>query len=257
MERSFSLSYAELMDLPHIEADITLVCVSNEVSGDLLGTARWQGVPLAALRERAGLQRGADQLLGRSLDGFTAGFPTAAALSRPEAMVAVAMNGQPLPPEHGFPARVVVPGLYGYVSATKWLSSIELTGWDVDGYWVARGWAKEGPVKTQSRIDVPAAASTLAAGRHLIAGVAWAPTRGIERVEVRIDDGPWLRAELAAELDADCWRQWHLPWDATPGVHRITARASDGAGVVQTDVRAPVAPDGASGHPFVLVRVEP
>ncbi|MGY1723456.1 molybdopterin-dependent oxidoreductase [Blastococcus sp. SYSU DS0533] len=252
----FTLTYAELLELPQIEADVTLVCVSDEVGGDLVGNARWQGVPLRALLERAGLQEGATQLIGRSVDGFTAGFPTITALDVEEAMVAVAMNGEPLPAEHGFPARLVVPGLYGYVSATKWLSTIELTGWDVDGYWIPRGWAKEGPIKTQARIDVPRSGSTVPAARRPIAGVAWAPTRGIERVEVRIDDGPWQEAELAESLDVDCWRQWYLPWDAAPGRHVITARATDGLGEVQTDERAPVAPDGASGHPVVEVLVQ-
>ncbi|SEM14946.1 DMSO/TMAO reductase YedYZ, molybdopterin-dependent catalytic subunit [Blastococcus sp. DSM 46786] len=253
VDEPFTLTYAELMELPHIEADVTLACVSNEVGGDLVGNARWQGVPLRALLDRAGLQEGATQLIGRSVDGFTAGFPVLTALDVEEAMVAVAMNGEPLPAEHGFPARLVVPGLYGYVSATKWLSAIELTGWDVDGYWIPRGWAKEGPIKTQARIDVPGGAVT--AGRRPVAGVAWAPTRGIERVEVRIDDGPWQEAELAEPLDVDCWRQWYLPWEATPGRHRIAARATDGRGEVQTDERTPVAPDGASGYPVIEVVV--
>ncbi|NEK84737.1 molybdopterin-dependent oxidoreductase [Blastococcus saxobsidens] len=255
VDEPFTLTYAELMELPQIEADVTLACVSNEVGGDLVGNARWQGVPLKALLDRAGLQRGATQLVGRSVDGFTAGFPVLTALDVEEAMVAVAMNGEPLPADHGFPARLVVPGLYGYVSATKWLSAIELTDWDVDGYWIPRGWAKEGPVKTQARIDVPRAGAPVAAGRRPIAGVAWAPTRGIERVEVRIDDGPWQEAELAESLDVDCWRQWYLPWEATEGRHRIAARATDGRGEVQTDQRTPVAPDGASGYPVVEVVV--
>ncbi|MGY1847424.1 sulfite oxidase [Blastococcus sp. SYSU DS1021] len=256
VDRPFSLTYAELMALPQIEADVTLVCVSNEVGGDLVGNARWQGVPLRALLDRAGLQQGATQLVGRSVDGFTAGFPVLTALDVEEAMVAVAMNGEPLPAEHGFPARLVVPGLYGYVSATKWLSAIELTDWGVDGYWIPRGWAKEGPVKTQARIDVPRSGAAVEPGRRPIAGVAWAPTRGIERVEVRIDDGPWQQAELAESLDVDCWRQWYLPWDATPGRHRIAARATDGGGEVQTDQRTPVAPDGAAGYPVIEVAVD-
>ena len=256
VDAPFTLTYAELLELPHIEADVTLACVSNEVGGDLVGNARWQGVPLRTLLERARPQRGATQLIGRSVDGFTAGFPVLTALDVEEAMVAVAMNGEPLPAEHGFPARLVVPGLYGYVSATKWLAAIELTDWDVDGYWIPRGWAKEGPIKTQARIDVPRAGSTIPAERRPIAGVAWAPTRGIEAVEVRIDDGPWQTAELAEALDVDCWRQWYLPWEATPGRHRIAARATDGLGEVQTDERTPVAPDGASGYPVVEVVVE-
>ncbi|CAN5144860.1 hypothetical protein BH24ACT10_BH24ACT10_09730 [soil metagenome] len=230
VDRPFSLTYEELLALPQIEADITLACVSNDVGGDLVGNARWQGVPLAALLERAGVQPGGTQLIGRSVDGFTAGFPTVTALDVAEAMVAVGMNGVPLPAEHGFPARLVVPGLYGYVSATKWLSAIELTGWDEQGYWIPRGWAKEGPIKTQARIDVPRAGARLPAGRAVIAGVAWAPTSGVEGVEVSVDGGPWRPAELAERLDVDCWRQWFLPWDAAPGEHVIRARATDGSG---------------------------
>jgi len=255
VDRPFSLTYEELLELPQIEADITLACVSNEVGGDLVGNARWQGVPLSALLERAGVQPGGTQLIGRSVDGFTAGFPTVTALDVAEAMVAVGMNGEPLPAEHGFPARLVVPGLYGYVSATKWLSAIELTGWEEQGYWIPRGWAKEGPIKTQARIDVPRAGSPLPAGRAVIAGVAWAPTRGVEGVEVSVDDGPWRPAELAERLDVDCWRQWFLPWDAAPGEHVLRARATDGSGEVQTDQRTPVAPDGAAGYPVRRVVV--
>ena len=247
VDRPFALTYAELLALPHVEADITLSCVSNEVGGGLVGNARWQGVPLADLLERAGLRSGATQVLGRSVDGFTAGFPTAVALDGREPLVAVAMNGEPLPADHGFPARLVVPGLYGYVSATKWLAEIELTSFDeVDGYWIPRGWAKEGPIKTQSRIDV--------ATREVIAGVAWAPTRGIERVEVRIDDGTWRDATLAAPLSDDCWRQWFRPWSPSPGQHTIAVRATDGSGDTQTAERTDVAPNGASG--WHTVRVE-
>ncbi|MHB1243432.1 MAG: molybdopterin-dependent oxidoreductase [Gaiellaceae bacterium] len=248
VDRPFTLTYAELLALPHVEADVTLSCVSNEVGGGLVGNARWQGVLLADLLERAGVRRGATQVLGRSVDGFTAGFPTEAALDGRSALVAVAMNGEPLPASHGFPARIVVPGLYGYVSATKWLAAIELTRFDaVDGYWIPRGWAKEGPIKTQSRIDV--------ATREVIAGVAWAPTRGIERVEVRIDDGSWRDATLAAALGDDCWRQWFLPWDAPPGRYVIAVRATDGTGETQTAERTDVAPDGASGRHTIRVEV--
>jgi DMSO/TMAO reductase YedYZ molybdopterin-dependent catalytic subunit len=257
VERPFSLTYEELLELPQIEADITLACVSNEVGGDLVGNARWQGVPLRPLLERAGVQEGATQLVGRSVDGFTAGFPTITALDLEEAMVAVGMNGEPLPLDHGFPARLVIPGLYGYVSATKWLSAIELTTWeDVDGYWIPRGWAKEGPIKTQARIDVPRVGRTIPPGPTPIAGVAWAPTRGVERVEVRIDGEQWQVAELAAPLDVDAWRQWFYIWQATPGEHLVEARATDGRGEVQTDERTPVAPDGASGYPVMRVVVE-
>lgn len=248
VDRPFSLTYAELLAMPHVEADVTLSCVSNEVGGNLVGNARWQGVLLSTLLERAGVQRGATQILGRSVDGFTAGFPTQVALDGRDAMVAVAMNGEPLPAAHGFPARVVVPGLYGYVSATKWLAAIELTSFDdVDGYWIPRGWAKEGPIKTQSRFDV--------ASREVLAGVAWAPTRGIERVEVRIDDGPWREATLAAPINVDCWRQWFLRWDGTPGRYAFAVRATDGTGKTQTAERTDVAPDGASGHHTIEVDI--
>jgi DMSO/TMAO reductase YedYZ molybdopterin-dependent catalytic subunit len=256
VDRPFSLTYDEIMAMPQVEQDVTLACVSNEVGGDLVGNARWQGVPLRSLLERAGVQAGATQLVGRSVDGFTAGFPTRIALDG-DALLAVGMNGAPLPIDHGFPARLVVPGLYGYVSATKWLAAIELTSWDVDGYWIPRGWAKEGPIKTQTRIDVPRDGTSVASGRRAIAGVAWAPTRGIQRVEVRVDDGPWTDAELAEPIGDDTWRQWYLPWDAAAGDHRITARATDGRGDVQTDQRTPVAPDGASGHPSIDVGVDP
>jgi DMSO/TMAO reductase YedYZ molybdopterin-dependent catalytic subunit len=227
---------------------VTLSCVSNEVGGGLVGNARWQGVLLADLLARAGVQSGATQVIGRSVDGFTAGFPTEVALDGRNAMVAVAMNGEPLPAAHGFPARLVIPGLYGYVSATKWLSAIELTSFDdVDGYWIPRGWAKEGPIKTQSRIDV--------VSPKVIAGVAWAPTRGIERVEVKIDDEAWRDATLAAPLSADCWRQWFVPWNVPPGRHVIAVRATDGTGATQTAERTDVAPDGASGYHTIQVDV--
>jgi len=256
VDRPFRLSYDELMGMPQIEADVTLACVSNEVGADLVGNARWQGVPLRELLERAGVQAGATQVVGRSVDGFTAGFPTAIALDVEHSMVAIAMNGEPLPAAHGFPARLVVPGLYGYVSATKWLSAIELKRWDeFDGYWIPRGWAKLGPIKTQSRIDVPAPGSSVSAGSRPIAGVAWAPTRGIRRVEVSIDGRPWREATLATQLNADCWRQWSLPWEAAPGLHTISVRATDGRGEVQTGERTGVAPDGASGWHTIEVDV--
>ena len=256
VDRPLRLRYADLLALPQIEADVTLSCVSNEVGGDLVGNARWQGVPLAALLERVGVREGADQLVGRSVDGFTAGFPTILAVTTPGAMVAVGMNGEPLPALHGFPARLVVPGLYGYISATKWLTEIQLTARDeVDGYWIGRGWAKDAPIKTQSRIDVPNAGATVSAGTVTVAGIAWAPTRGIEAVEVRVDAGAWEPARLADALGVACWRQWAYSWDATPGQHRIAVRATDGEGAIQTEERADVVPDGATGHHTVIVTV--
>jgi DMSO/TMAO reductase YedYZ molybdopterin-dependent catalytic subunit len=255
VDRPLSFTYAELMAMPQIEADVTLACVSNPVGGELVGNARWQGVPLYTLLERAGVQNEGTQIIGRSVDGFTAGFPTRHAIEDETAMVAVAMNGVPLPARHGFPARLLVPGLYGYVSATKWLSSIEL--WRLDefnGYWIPRGWSKSGPIKTESRIDVPNH-SPIAAGPQTIAGVAWAPTRGIERVEVQIDGGPWQNATLAAALGVDTWRQWLLRWHATPGEHTIAVRATDGTGYTQTSERSDPPPDGATGYHTIRVDV--
>jgi hypothetical protein len=229
--------------------------VSNTVGGELVGTARWLGVPLRDLLDEAGPEAGADQLVGRSVDGWTGGFPVSACYDR-DAMVAVAMNGEPLPLAHGFPARLVTPGLYGYVSATKWLSELELTRFsDFDAYWKRRGWAEQGPIKTMARIDTPRNRSRTRPGQRDIAGVAWAPTRGIERVEVRIDNGPWQDAELGASLNKDTWRQWRFPWHARPGSHRITVRATDGSGAVQTEKRAEPFPDGATGWMTVLVAV--
>jgi DMSO/TMAO reductase YedYZ molybdopterin-dependent catalytic subunit len=258
----YSLTFDELASLPMTEAPITIACVSNGVGGDLVGTAVWQGVLLSTILERAGL-RAADvpddaaQLVGRSVDGFTVGFPTRTALDGRAAMVAIGMNGEPLPLQHGFPARLVVPGLYGYVSATKWLSRIELTGWDeFDAYWVPRGWAKEGPVKTQSRIDVPRPGRTLSPGPVTVAGVAWAPTRDIARVEVRVDQGGWQEAELGPRWTDDVWRQWVWDWDAEPGRHVLEVRATDGAGDTQTGERRPPDPDGATGWHQRSINVE-
>jgi DMSO/TMAO reductase YedYZ molybdopterin-dependent catalytic subunit len=177
-------------------------------------------------------------------------------MEQPDAMVALFMNGEPLPAKHGFPARLVIPGLYGYVSATKWLSGIEMTGWDErNGYWIPRGWSKEGPVKTQSRIDVPRSGAVLPGGPTAVAGVAWAQGRGVEGVEVRIDDSPWQPARLADALGVNCWRQWVYDWVAGPGEHTIAVRAKDATGYVQTDKRSPVDPDGATGHHTIQVEV--
>ncbi|NND04626.1 MAG: molybdopterin-dependent oxidoreductase, partial [Acidimicrobiia bacterium] len=256
IDNPMTLSYEDLIDRPLIESDITLTCVSNEVGGQLVGNARWLGVPLADLLAEVGVQSGSDQLVGRSVDGYTAGFPVAAALDGRDAMVAIGMNGEPLPLEHGFPARLVVPGLYGYVSATKWLKEIELTTFaDFDHYWERRGWAQEAPIKTQSRIDTPAALSNLEAGTVAIAGVAWAQTRGVTKVEVRIDDGDWQEADLAEALNDTTWRQWKLAWDATPGRHDIAVRATDGTGVTQPEERTRPIPNGAAGWHSLVVFV--
>jgi DMSO/TMAO reductase YedYZ molybdopterin-dependent catalytic subunit len=255
VDRPYALSYADLLEMSDTEADVTLTCVSNEVGGDLIGNARWLGVPLDRLLERAGVQLGANQVVGRAVDGWTAGFPLEVLDGRP-ALVAVGMNGEPLPVKHGFPVRLVIAGLYGYVSDTKWLAEIELTTFDAyDAYWVRRGWAQQGPIKTQSRIDVPRARGSVSAGPVMVAGVAWAGERGIATVEVSIDDGPWQGAELADELAATTWRQWRLAWDADPGDHTLRVRATDGAGKTQTDVVSPPAPDGATGHHTIRMSV--
>jgi DMSO/TMAO reductase YedYZ molybdopterin-dependent catalytic subunit len=256
VDRPLEFSYAELVAMEQVEVPITIACVSNTVGGDLVGTAYWQGIPLRSLLAAAGVQPGGTQVIGRSLDGFTAGFPTEAATDGRSALVVLGMNGEPLPVKHGFPARLVVEGLYGYVSATKWLRSIELRGWDeVDGYWIPLGWSKEGPIKLQSRIDVPRSGETLRVGPTAIAGVAWAPGVGIASVEVQIDDGPWQAAELGAEFSDATWRQWVLPWDATEGRHTLRVRATDRHGQVQTAEVTPVEPDGATGHHTRQVKV--
>jgi DMSO/TMAO reductase YedYZ molybdopterin-dependent catalytic subunit len=252
-----TLSYEELLDRPMIEADITIACVSNEVGGDLIGTARWLGCRLDDLLKEAGVSATADQIVGRSVDGFTAGFPTALLDGR-DALVAVGMNGEPLPTKHGFPARLIVPGVYGYVSATKWLSQIELTTFEeFEGYWIPRGWSAEGPIKTQSRIDTPRNGARVKAGSKVpIAGVAWAPIRGISKVEVRIDNGEWQEATLGQEYQKTTWRQWKLDWTPSSGEHKIAVRATDGDGETQTDQIAPVAPDGATGWHTITVYAE-
>lgn len=254
VDQEVELNYNDLLEMDMVERYITIACVSNEVGGKLVGNAYWSGVPLSDVLNRAGVQEGAEQLVGRSVDKFTVGFPVEAAFDGREALVAVAMNGEPLPVEHGFPARLVVSGLYGYVSATKWLAELHLTTWDAfDPYWIPRGWAREAPIKTMARIDTPQ--GRVKTGTRAIAGVAWAPTRGISRVEVRVDDGPWQDAELAASLSDNSWRQWALPWEPTEGRHVIEARATDGFGDTQTADIARPAPNGASGYHKVTVDV--
>ena len=257
VDREVEIGFEGLLDLGLVREQVTLSCVSNRVGGRLVGNAEWVGVPLATVLDQAGVQPGATQIVGRSVDRWTAGFPTEVALDGRVAMVAVQMNGEPLPISHGFPARLVVAGLYGYVSATKWLSDIELTTWEAfDGYWIPRGWAKEGPIKTQSRIDVPRKDSVIDPGPTAIAGVAWAPSRAIERVEVQVDDEPWVEADLSRETTINSWRQWMVTWNATPGQHRVRVRATDGTNTTQTSDIRPPAPDGATGWHTIQVRAD-
>ncbi|WP_419918841.1 molybdopterin-dependent oxidoreductase [Candidatus Poriferisocius sp.] len=256
VDREVELGYEELLDLGLVQHEVTLACVSNRVGGGLVGNAVWVGVPLSTVLNQAGPRPGATQIVGRSVDRWTAGFPTEVAFDGRPALVAVQMNGEPLPISHGFPARLVVAGIYGYVSATKWLSEIELTTWDgFDAYWIPRGWSKKGPIKTQSRIDVPRKDSTINPGPTAVAGVAWAPTRAIEGVEVQLNDDPWVPAQLSRETTVNSWRQWMVTWNAIPGTHRIRVRATDGTGYTQTSEVSPPAPDGATGWHTIQVKV--
>lgn len=249
VDRPYSITYADILDMRMVERYVTLSCVSNPVGGNLVGNAKWLGVPLTEILDRAGVQPEAEQIVGRSVDDFTVGFPVEAAYDGRDALLAVGMNDEPLPFEHGFPVRLVVAGLYGYVSATKWISEIELTRWDdFDAYWVPRGWSKEAPVKTQSRIDTPPPGAQVPAGPRRVAGVAWAPDRGISKVEVQLGAGAgWLEAELSESLSDNSWRQWSIEWDAPVGSHVIRVRATDGDGNLQTDEILPPAPNGATG----------
>ncbi|MEV0867311.1 molybdopterin-dependent oxidoreductase [Brachybacterium paraconglomeratum] len=252
VDRELEVDLAALLEEPMTKTHVTLTCVSNTVGGDLAGNATWLGVPVRTLLERAGVQDGADMVLSRSIDGFTASTPLEALTDSRDSLLAVGMNGQPLPAEHGYPVRMVVPGLYGYVSATKWLTELKVTRFaDDTAYWTTRGWSERGPIKIASRIDVPRSFADLAPdadGTVMLGGTAWAQQRGIAAVEVRIDDGDWREAELGAEVSADTWTQWSLRWeDAEPGDHSVSVRATDGEGEVQTEERANPAPNGASG----------
>jgi DMSO/TMAO reductase YedYZ molybdopterin-dependent catalytic subunit len=257
VDRELTFTYDELLARTLVERRITLTCVSNPVGGEYLGNAVWLGVPLHELLAEAGVQAGADAVRSRSADDFTAGTPLSV-LTDPGrgALVAVGMNGAPLPLAHGFPARMVTPGLYGYVSATKWLVDLEVTRFaDFNAYWTTRGYAAEAPIKTSSRIDVPRSFARVKAGRVPVAGVAWSQTRGVTEVEVRVDRGAWRQAELAAEDNLDTWRQWVWQWDAEPGSHLLEVRATDATGNTQTGSRAPIAPDGSTGWHSVNVTV--
>lgn len=256
VDKPYTISYDELLSMPMIERDLTLTCVSNEVGGQYVGNAVWQGVRLKDILARAGVSRSADQLFSRSSDGWTASTPMAAALDGRDAIVAVAMNGEPLPAEHGFPARMVIPGLYGFISATKWLVSLDASTYAKDeAYWTQRGWATDAPIRTMARIEVPRPLSTVQPGAFAIAGTAWAQHRGIERVEVQVDDEPWGEARLGAVPSVDTWRQWWIPWNAKSGRHTVRARATDKDGNTQPDARLTPFPSGAQGWHEVVVNV--
>ncbi len=256
VDKEITLSYQDLLDRGLSEEWLTLCCVSNPVGGGLIGNASWSGVRIAPILAEAGPHPDADAVLSRSVDGWTAGTPLATLTDGRNAMFAVAMNGQPLTPEHGFPVRMVVPGLYGYVSATKWVVDLEVTRFsDFSAFWTDRGWSPQGPVKTQSRIDVPRSGTDVSAGTVMVAGIAWAQHRGITKVEVQVDDGPWETCRLAADPTIDSWRQWVHPWQAAPGTHIIRVRATDGTGETQTEQVADVVPNGASGWDSIQVSV--
>jgi DMSO/TMAO reductase YedYZ molybdopterin-dependent catalytic subunit len=257
VEREVKIDFAELLALPMTEHTVTLMCVSNEVGGHLVGNATWLGYPIRELLKKAGPKPGADMVLSRSIDGFTAGSPLSVLLEEDrESLLAIGMNGDPLPIEHGFPARLVVPGLYGYVSATKWVTELKVTTFAEDeGYWTPRGWSALGPVKTASRIDVPRSGTPVDAGTIAVAGVAWAQHRGIEGVEVRVDGGAWQPATLAEAISADTWVQWVYEWDAPTGNHTIEARATGAVGDTQRENRVPPAPNGSEGYHTISVSV--
>jgi DMSO/TMAO reductase YedYZ molybdopterin-dependent catalytic subunit len=257
VDNPYEITFDEIQAMDLSDHVITLSCVSNEVGGNLVGNAVWTGVPLSVLLDRAGVQPGADQVVGRSVDDWTAGFPTDVVYDGRNAILAIGMNDEFLPTRHGFPARLVVAGLYGYVSAVKWIEEINLTTWDgFDGYWVPRGWSKEGPMKTQSRIDVPSSGRGLTAGQTTpIAGIAWAPTRGIEQVEINIDDEGWLPCRLGEAVGDESWVQWHREWTPTAGQHRIQVRATDGDDATQGEREVPPAPNGAEGWHTIRVNV--
>ncbi len=256
VEREVELDFAALLAKPLTERHVTLACVSNSVGGNLIGNARWLGWPVRELLAMAGPRPGADMVLSRSVDGWTAGTPLEALTDDRDALLAVGMNGEPLPLEHGFPVRLVVPGLYGYVSATKWVTELKVTRFaDDQGYWTPRGWSDRGPIKISSRIDVPGAGG-VRAGAVTFGGVAWAQPIGVGRVELRVNRGPWQAAGLAPGISADTWFQWTARVDLSPGQYEVQVRATDLDGIVQAEDRAPVAPNGATGYHTVRVDVK-
>ena len=257
VDRPVTLTYDDLIQMPMIDRDITLTCVSEAVGGNFIGNARWQGTLLAPILRKAGIQRGADQIIMRDVRGMTIGVATDPTLDGRDSMLAVAMNGQVLPQAHGYPVRVVIPGLYGYVSATKWVADMEFTTFGAfSAYWVKQtpAWSQQAPIKTESRIDVPKRSSTVAAGQVTIAGVAWAQHTGIEAVEVGID-GVFYQARLPAQDTVDTWRQWYYVWDAAPGPHVLQVRATDQSGYTQTAIKHRTDPNGATGYHTITVNV--
>lgn len=255
VEKEVVLTWDELIGLPLQESYTTLMCVSNEVGGSLIGTAKWLGYPIRELLARARPTNDADMVLSRSSDGFTASSPIEALTDDRNAIVAIGMNDEPLPLEHGFPVRMVVPGLYGYVSATKWVTELEVTRFDRQtAYWTDRGWSERGPIKISSRIDVPRG-GPVPAGDVVVAGVAWHQHTGIAKVELSVDQGPWREAELASAISADTWVQWRYTWSADAGQHELRVRATSADGEVQTGDVQGVIPDGATGYDTVGVSV--
>jgi DMSO/TMAO reductase YedYZ molybdopterin-dependent catalytic subunit len=257
VDREATYGFADLAAFDVVETVTTLTCVSNPVGGKLISTGIWTGYRVADLLAAAGVHADADMVLSTSIDGFTAGTPVEALTDGRDALLAVGLNGQPLPIEHGYPARLVVPGLYGYVSATKWVVEMELTRFDrAKAYWTQYGWAPRAPIKTESRIDLPKGGQKVPLGPVVFGGVAWAQNRGVRAVEVRIDDGEWQPAEQGASYSNETWRLWSFPWQAkSPGKHAITVRATDNTGAVQTADRASPAPDGATGWHTVAFTV--
>jgi DMSO/TMAO reductase YedYZ molybdopterin-dependent catalytic subunit len=252
-----TLTYDDLLKMPMIERDITLTCVSNDIGGPYVGGARWLGVRLSDLLDQAKVGRTADQIYSQDVDGMTISTPLELAMAQKDAMLAIGMNGEPLPQEHGFPARLVIPGLYGFISATKWISRMTLTTYDEKkAYWTDRGWATEAPIKIASRIDTPQSFSTIKRGDTFLGGVAWAQTRGIGKVEVQVDGEAWQEAKLGPDVGVDYWRQWFLPWTAQPGEHDLSVRATDLGGEVQTAAKAAPFPNGSSGRQRIIVTVD-
>lgn len=256
VEKPFTMTFAELSEMPLIERDITMTCVSNEVGGGYIGAARWLGVRLTDVLDRAGITGSPDQVLSTAVDGFTISTPLAVVRDGRDAMIAIGMNGAQLTDTHGFPARLITPGLYGFVGATKWLTKLTLTTYAAEqSYWTKRQWATDAPIKTSARIDTPEPLSTIKAGMTAIGGVAWAQHRGVGKVEVKIDDADWQETKLGPDVNIDYWRQWYLPWDAKPGLHRIAVRAVDRQGRAQITERATPFPSGSSGIQEVVVTV--